>query len=186
MARFVGLDVSSVATGFAVVDMRPNGKLELVHTEIISTRGSDRMGKRLYQYTEALFALLNEYKPDYIIKEDIFSNRNIHSTQVLLKFTGVTEYVCYAYGIQTLFAYAPTTIKKNVAGDGRAGKDKVAEALDTYIPINYLEYTTDETDAIAAVLTHLNKVGKLVPRARIEEIESDIEFLKARGEYQEV
>lgn len=167
--RYLGLDVSSVATGVSVIDQRADGSLELIFSDIIVTKSTWTMGRRLLTYAEALQTLLDRFQPDIVVKEGSFSNGFIKATQVLFKFNGVTELMCAQYGIAKLPEVQPTTIKKNIAGHGRASKLDVAEGLLQYINLDLSTLNEDQTDSIGAVLTYIKLYGMLSPLTSIAE-----------------
>lgn len=169
--RFVGLDVSSVATGVAVIEQHPNGSLELLFSDVIVTRSTWHMGKRLLTFAEALQEVFDKYKPDIIVREGSFSNKFIKATQTLFKFNGVAELMTAQYGIAKLPEIAPTSIKKQITGNGKSSKGDVAEALLQYISIDLNDLTEDQTDAIGAVLSYIKLNGVLSTRERIIELE---------------
>lgn len=163
--RFLGLDVSSVSTGVSVIDMSAQGELTVVFTSNIITNSKDANGKRLRIFAEELTGILHEFKPDYIVKESTVVRMG---TQLILaKFDGVFDLVLELEGYPKAFQYAPTTIKKVVAGHGRASKDAVAEAIQKYTAVDVSEMTNDETDSIAIVLAHIGKAFTLIPKAEI-------------------
>lgn len=165
--RYLGVDLSSVSTGIAVIDREPDGELNLVFNTIISTNPKHYSGKRLVDFAEAYQWILDEYKPDFITKETTIARMG--TQHILLKFAGVLEMVSCNMGYQKVYEYAPTTIKKEVTGDGKASKEKLAEALLSYVDFNKEELIGDETDAIGVVLTHLSKTSTLLTKEAIAE-----------------
>lgn len=157
MVRYLGLDVSSVATGVAVVDRAPDGSLTKVVTDVITTSSKQEIGKRLVLFAETLQGFFDEYQPDYVIREETINNRA--SNAILFKFLGVAQFLACNNGHQKTFEYYPTTIKKEVTGAGRASKETVAKCAQQYFREDLSELTDDETDAIASILTHLSKTS---------------------------
>lgn len=164
--RFMSFDISSVSTGVAVMDQEANGNLTIVYTSNIITNSKDKTGKRLKIFAEEMTGLLSEFKPDYIIKETTICRNG--NQFINMKFFAAFELVLELEGYPRYFEYAPTTIKKVVAGHGRATKEAVAEAILTYTSVDVSDMTNDETDAIAIGLTHIGKTSILVPKADIE------------------
>lgn len=164
--RYMAFDISSVSTGVAVVDMAASGELSLVFSSNIITSSKDKTGKRLRIFAEEMTGLLNEFKPDFIIKETTIAR--MATQHIQLKFFAAFELVLELEGYPKYFEYAPTTIKKVVAGHGRATKEAVAEAIQLYTAVDVEDMTNDETDAIAIVLTHIGKTATLVPKAEIK------------------
>ena len=165
--RYFGIDLSSVSTGIAVIDREPDGALHLTHHNIISTNPKQYSGKRLVDFAEAAHYLLDEYKPDFIIKESTIARMG--TQHVLLKFAGVMEFLACNEGYDKIIEYAPNTIKKAITGNGKASKEELANTLLDYIDFDLNELIGDETDAIAVVLTHFAKTGTLYTKKQIEE-----------------
>lgn len=163
--RFIGLDVSSVSTGVAVIDMTAQGELTVIYSSNIITNSKDATGKRLRIFAEEFTGLLAEFKPDVVVKESTVVRMG--TQMILAKFDGVFDLVLDLEGYPKPYQYSPTTIKKTVAGHGRATKEAVAEAIQTYTAVDVSDMTNDETDAIAIVLCHIGKTAKLIPKAEI-------------------
>lgn len=163
--RYMAFDISSVSTGVAVLDMEANGNITLVFTTNIITSSKEKAGKRLRIFAEEMTGLLHEFKPDYIIKETTICRM---ATQFInLKFFAAFELVLELEGYPKFFEYAPTTIKKTIAGHGRATKEAVAEAIKAYTDVDVTDMTNDETDAVGIALTHIGKTATLIPKADI-------------------
>lgn len=155
MVRYMGLDISSVATGVSIIDRLPNGSLKLVAHDVISSSYKKEIGLRLVMFAETLQTFLDEYQPDFIIREETINNRA--SNAILYKFLGVVQFLARNNGYDKTYEYYPTTIKKTVVGHGRASKMAVAEECSKYFTEDFDGLTEDETDSIGAVLTHLIK-----------------------------
>ena len=171
--KLMSLDVSSTATGVAIMDIAPNGKLTLLETGLITTNYKRPIGERADKYIRDLFELLELHKPDEVVKEATFQNRNVRASILLNKWEGHTEYAVWNYGITHIPAYSPTAVKKAVTGNGRASKQLVAEMLSEFIDVDVEGDMLGEdiTDAIGVGLTHLHKQGRLFPRSIYEEME---------------
>lgn len=163
--RFMGFDISSVSTGVSVVDMAANGELSVVFTTNIITNSKDKTGKRLKIFAEEMTGLLNEFKPDFVIKETTICRNG--NQFINMKFFAAFELVLELEGYPKFYEYAPTSIKKTIAGHGRATKEAVAEAIQKYTEIDVTGLTNDETDSLGVVLTHIGKTATLIPKAEI-------------------
>ena len=95
------------------------------------------------------------------MRERAFS-RFSHETQTLNKVVGVTDMLCYQLSGGEFQEIAPTSVKKLVAGDGKAQKEAVAAALDAYIS-HHIFQTDDESDACAVGIAWLIQNGYLDP-----------------------
>lgn len=89
------------------------------------------------------------------MRERAFS-RFPHETQALFKAIGVADLVAWQAGKMVYNELAPTTIKKQLCGSGKATKQEVATALEAYVgKQNYA--TNDESDAVAVGITWLKQ-----------------------------
>ena len=85
----LGLDVSSSSTGWAVVDDR----LTLLECGLIAFKhgSQQRLGKRLNDFRIRLWDVLEKYKDvTYMVVEDTYMAKNVATTKLLNKFSGVT------------------------------------------------------------------------------------------------
>lgn len=163
--RFMAFDISSVSTGVAVLDQEANGNLTLVFTTNIITNSKDKTGKRLRIFAEEMTGLLNEFKPDFVIKETTICRNG--NQFINMKFFAAFELVLELEGYPRYYEYAPTTVKKVVAGSGKSSKADVAEAIQIYTDVDVSDMTNDQTDAIGIALTHIGKTSMLIPKAEI-------------------
>lgn len=157
--RVLSLDLALKTTGWAVIDVGEDNTLTLVDCGIIQTNPKQTHGERLREIRRGLEEIYLKYKVNTIAKERGFS-RFPTETQALYKTHGVTEELFADY---TVHDYAPTTVKKNVTGNGKAPKDKVAEAVKEWLklPEDFEFVTTDDSDAAAVAITHLIKTRRL-------------------------
>ncbi|ARO62434.1 Crossover junction endodeoxyribonuclease ruvC [Bacillus cereus] len=120
----------------------------------------------------AVWELLDAYQPDVFVKEGLALNfGRFRASEIVSKATGVVEEAIasdfYKEKHQVIYEYKPSTIKKEVAGHGKAIKDDVQEAVFLYFDKAHfphkvkrdgeIEYNDDATDAVGAILTHFIK-----------------------------
>ncbi|AFQ96233.1 crossover junction endodeoxyribonuclease [Listeria phage LP-032] len=159
----VGIDLSSVKTGVAIVERDAYGNCNLIETRIIITHSTWDIGRRLDVFEKAMLAIWEEFQPDIIVREGGFVHGN-RATKILYKFYGVLDHLYYEFrnGEKKMNVYMPKAVKKAVTGNGNSSKQQVADALPRWIHMdNPLEYSDDETDAIAVALTFLKDIEEL-------------------------
>lgn len=83
-------------------------------------------------------------------------------TQALNKVVGITDMLAFNLINAEIQEITPTTVKKLVAGDGKASKEEVAAALDAYFDHNIFQ-TDDESDACAVGIAWLIQNGYIDP-----------------------
>lgn len=169
MVRYIGLDISSVASGVAIVDKKPDGTLQLIAHDVIHTSSKQEIGKRLVVFAETLQTFFDTYEPDFVIREETINNR--YSNAILFKFLGVAQFLASNNGHPKTYEYYPTTIKKSLTGNGRASKADVANKCQEYFREDLSTLTEDETDAIASIITYLNSTSFATTIAHQEELE---------------
>ncbi len=82
------------------------------------------------------------------MRERAFS-RFPRETQALSKVVGIADLVAWQQSCAAFYEIAPTTVKKLLAGSGKAEKEAVALALECYL--GYQMYRTDDESDAAAV-----------------------------------
>jgi len=90
--KILALDISSVSTGYCVIN---DGRLLKSSLGTIATESKDNISKRLHIFRNAIIDLIEKHNPDKVICEDIFRGRNILTFKVLACFRGVALEVIY-------------------------------------------------------------------------------------------
>lgn len=99
---------------------------------------------------------MGEYTPFEVAIERGFTMHN-KSTQVIYRCHGVINELLHKY---PQFYYPPTTVKKIVAGNGRASKEELEEIIASKYP-NLSFDNDDESDAVGVGLSHLIEAHKV-------------------------
>ncbi len=186
--RYIGLDISASETGVTILDRGDfTGRLSLVwvgHIKTVPSQGTGAKkitftdGERLRTIRASLYEILDKFNPQVFIKEGQGADMDkFRSVSLVSKATGVVEECCQSWwGKQPLeiYAYPPSTIKKQVAGNGKADKEDVQKAV--FKVFDSVEYSfkmrklkgdkekrpywnDNETDSTAAILTYFKKEG---------------------------
>lgn len=152
--KILGLDLSMSCAGFAVIEI-DNGKPILIHTCHVKTNAKQTHGQRLIQIADYLRKLVEVYGVfNFVAREKGFS-RFANTTQTLFKVVGVSDLELAREGYTRIKDIAPTTVKKAVAGNGKASKEDVESGVRTWLGLSSeFKFTTnDESDAVAVALT---------------------------------
>lgn len=101
------------------------------------------------QILSEIYDLITELAVDVavFVREKGFS-RFPHETQALFKVVGIADLAAWRTCRTEFVEIAPTTVKKLLAGSGKATKEEVATALETYVG-NHKYEVDDESDALA-------------------------------------
>ena len=111
------------------------------------------------QILAEIYAMITELAVDVavFVREKGFS-RFPHETQALFKVVGVADLAAWTTCQTEFVEIAPTTVKKLLAGSGKATKEEVAAALETYVG-KYDYEVDDESDALAVGIGYLIQKG---------------------------
>lgn len=116
-------------------------------------------GSRFVMAERYIKYLLGNAKPKIVVYESVMRHIGTIAAHVYGGFEALIIMVAEQKDIP-YFKYVPTTIKKNVTGNGRASKEEVADAVRGFFP-NMKFRTNDESDAVAIAITGARKQGWL-------------------------
>ena len=153
MTKILGLDISSASTGHCIIN---NGRLVKSTVGTINPDSKKTYGERLQYFSEAIVKLLQKYKPDKVVIEDIFRGPNIKTFKTLAMFRGVCFFTIFnEIGINPI-SIMPTEARKMAGVDGITKDDGFNFVIKKYSFTKY-EFDThnDITDAIVLGLACL-------------------------------
>lgn len=152
----LGLDLSSVSTGWAVID----NSLALKDYGRIDFSAKKSIKERMIILAELIKEIILLYKPNLVIIEDTFISQNPKTSKLLNKLSGVAIYTCTVMlGVETPIALVyPNSIRSALFPNKKVDKKDIF----CYIKQKYklkLDFKTgnDITDAIAAAMYPLIK-----------------------------
>ena len=123
----LGIDPGTATTGYGYIQC--NGKsFEALSWGLIETNKENVKGKRLVNIYDQMSSLFKQLKPDAIAIEKLFFATNAKTAMNVGNAQGVMFY-CAAKANIEVFEYAPGTIKKMIAGNGRADKKDMQRSL---------------------------------------------------------
>jgi crossover junction endodeoxyribonuclease RuvC len=152
--RVLGIDPSSVATGYGVIQSEGNDHLVLAYGAIKPGRRLS-LPEKLLEIKIGIERLLSAYSPEEVAIENPFFGLNIKTAITLGQVRGAVL-VAVAGAATPLFEYSPLEIKKAVTGYGRAEKAQVGIMIRTLLRIEDETMEEDATDALACAFCHLN------------------------------
>lgn len=150
-ALILGVDPGSHKTGFAV--LRSRGRtLSVVDSGTIVLPSREDLSQRLATLQGRLEEVLTRNEPEVVAVEDLFTARNARSALALGQARGVILAVVGRRKLPVA-AYPPATVKKAVAGHGRAGKGQIQQMVRVLLSLDRLP-AQDEADAMAIAICH--------------------------------
>ena len=154
--RIIGIDPGSRYTGYGIVEKKGQQIIHLASGRINATSG-DSFAERLEIIYDGLEHVLDEWPADVSAVETIFTAHNVSSTIKLGQARGVALLALRHVELE-IFEYAPTLIKKNVAGHGRATKDQIIKMIQMRLDLR-TKLTEDAADALAVAVCHSQAAG---------------------------
>lgn len=148
-----GFDPGLNRTGYALVkDTTP---MTVLNFGIIAPAAKQPLQKRLDRIYREAGRLLDTYRPELVLVEEVYFSKNPQATLSI----GVVRGVLFAAAIQrdlTLASFSPSEVKLAVTGRGNATKEQV-----TYLTTRLLalpeEPAEDSADALALCVCYLNR-----------------------------
>jgi crossover junction endodeoxyribonuclease RuvC len=147
----MGLDPGSLNTGYGLVAAQ-NSQITLVAQGVIAAPGTWAFPQRLAHIHLGLLKIIEEFKPQGLAVENVFTHKNPASAFKLAQARGVAILAAALKEIP-VFEYTPSQIKNAVVGHGRAEKSQVAFMVKSVLRINE-ELAPDASDALAAAICH--------------------------------
>jgi crossover junction endodeoxyribonuclease RuvC len=153
--RVLGIDPGLNITGYGLVEDE-GSNIKLIEAGIIRTSSDMPIGDRLRKIYDSLSELIEEYRPEILVLEKIYSHYRHPVTAILMGHArGIVCLLCGKYNLQ-LINYASTHLKRSIAGRGRASKAQVAGMVKTLLKLKKLPQPEDVTDALALAISHLH------------------------------
>lgn len=151
--RVIGIDPGTRHLGWGVLT-RTGTRVEHVAHGVIDTDLDGSLADRLVEIDTELEAVILAHAPDVSAVESIFFSKNANSAAKLGHARGVILLRLARAGI-AVHEYAPTLVKRSVAGKGAADKKQVAMVMTAILRLPSPP-RSDAADALAVALTHLH------------------------------
>ena len=151
--RVIGIDPGTRHLGWGVLT-RTGTRVEHVAHGVIDTDLDGSLAERLVEIDTELERVIREHAPDVGAVESIFFSKNANSAAKLGHARGVILLRLARAGMP-IHEYAPTLVKRAVAGKGAADRKQVAMVMTAILRLS-APPRSDAADALAVALTHLH------------------------------
>ena len=152
--RVLGLDPSSVATGYGIIQADGSDYTVLAYGAIKPSR-RETLPRKLLEIKNGVESLISAYAPDEMAVENPFFGLNIRTAITLGQVRGAVL-VAAAGAAVPLAEYSPLEIKKAVTGYGQAEKGQVGIMVRALLRIDDEAMDENASDALACAFCHLN------------------------------
>ncbi len=148
----LGLDPGTRVVGYGLVEaLGPH--LRLVATGVLSAPKSAPVEQRLAKIAKGLSRLVADHRPLVAAMEDAFVRDDPRAALVMGEGRGALLAVLGEHGIPVV-SYPPASVKRSVAGNGRASKEQVSRMVGAILGAHGPLGPLDATDALAVAIAH--------------------------------
>jgi crossover junction endodeoxyribonuclease RuvC len=155
--RVLGVDPAAAGpTGFGVIES-DGRNCRLLHygaLRVGSRRQKESLGAALQDIHEALCKLIEEFLPQAMAVEGIFSALNVRTALRLAEVRGVVLLAAAQNNVM-VHSYSPREVKASVAGYGNADKRQMQAMVQALLKMTETPEPADAADALAVALCHL-------------------------------
>ncbi len=157
--RILGIDPGTATTGYGLVESNGNGESKVISWGLIDTDKDLLKERRLEIIYKQTLSLIKLHSPDVFVMEKIFFATNAKTVIAVGQAQGVLLLAASKTKVHVV-EYAPGTIKKVIAGNGRAKKKEVQKAVRKILGSKVKSAAHKKThfdnaaDALAVALTH--------------------------------
>lgn len=149
--RILGIDPGLQLTGYGVIEFDIR-KPRLLDAGVIRLDSKTAIAQRLVELETELESIVKEHRPDVIAVEQLYSHYAHPRTAILMGHArGVILLVAARHAIRTE-EYAANRIKKNLTGNGHAGKPQMQRAIQSLWNLDTPPDPPDVADALAVAL----------------------------------
>jgi crossover junction endodeoxyribonuclease RuvC len=160
--RILGIDPGIERTGYGVLELAAGvGAPRLVEAGVVRTRPADGLPERLLEIRAGLAAVLEEFRPDAVAVEELYSHYAHPRTAILMGHARGVAVLAAAEAHVPVVSYSATHIKKSLVGSGHAAKEQVQRAVQSLFNLREVPYPPDVADALAVALCHAYRAARV-------------------------
>ena len=152
--RVLGIDPGLTRCGVAVVDGAPGRTLSAVHIGVIRTEPDLAIELRLTAVAAGLNSLVDEFAPDAIAIERVFSQHNVRTVMGTAQAAAMGLLIAGQRDLPVAL-HTPTEVKAAVTGSGRADKAQVTSMVTRLLHLPGPPRPADAADAVAIAICHV-------------------------------
>ncbi|HEV2102282.1 MAG TPA: crossover junction endodeoxyribonuclease RuvC [Candidatus Acidoferrum sp.] len=155
--RILGVDpAASGPTGYGVIetDGRTFRVLHYGALRIAAKRQKSSAGACLHDVHALLCQLIEEFQPNAMAVESVFTALNMRTALRLAEVRGVVLLAAEQHGVEVR-SYSPREVKACVAGYGHADKKQMQLMVRALLKMEETPEPSDAADALAVALCHI-------------------------------
>jgi len=154
--RVLGVDPAAAgATGYGLVETDGRSYHSLGYGALRASRGRGSFAGRLREIHALIGRLVEEFRPDAVAVESVFTALNMKTALRLAEVRGVVMLAAAERSIP-VHSYSPREVKASVTGQGHATKHQMQQMVRTLLSLPQPPEPADAADALAVALCHLH------------------------------
>jgi crossover junction endodeoxyribonuclease RuvC len=159
----LGIDPGTRVAGYGLVAAEGT-RLRLVEAGVLRAPAGEPVERRLARIAAGLREVLRRHRPDAAAVEDAFVKVDPQAALAVGLARGAILAVLGELGIEVA-SCPPASVKRSVAGNGRASKEQVARMVAAILGVETLGAASDATDALAVAISRALALGRPRPPA---------------------
>ncbi len=162
--RILGIDPGVATIGFGLIEA-DRANVRLLQYGVITTPAKLPLSNRLFQISQDMSQLLDQFKPQEMAVEELFFSRNITTGIAVAHGRGVILLEAERAGVPA-YEYTPMQVKQAVAGYGGAEKRQVMLMTQRLLKMKNIPRPDDAADALAIAICHGRSATSLLNMER--------------------
>ncbi|MFF7596864.1 crossover junction endodeoxyribonuclease RuvC [Streptomyces mirabilis] len=172
--RVLGVDPGLTRCGVGVVEGVAGQPLTMRGVGVVRTPADAELGLRLVAIEQGIEQWLDEYEPEVVAVERVFSQHNVRTVMGTAQASAVAM-LCAARRGLTVALHTPSEVKAAVTGSGRADKAQVGAMVTRLLRLDAPPKPADAADALALAICHIwrapaqNRLQQAVAQNRLQQ-----------------
>jgi crossover junction endodeoxyribonuclease RuvC len=152
--RVLGVDPSVAGyTGYGVIEIDGGKRAQLMRVGALKLPSRATFAVRLREIHFLISGLVEQFAPDAVAVESVFTSLNMATALKLAEMRGVVLLAAAQAQIPA-HSYSPREVKASVAGYGAASKQQIQQMVKSLLDLPEIPEPADASDALAVALCH--------------------------------
>ncbi|ANW22082.1 crossover junction endodeoxyribonuclease RuvC [Streptomyces clavuligerus] len=152
--RVLGVDPGLTRCGVGVVEGEAGRPLAMLGVGVVRSSPDADLAGRLVAIEQGLERWLDEYRPERVAVERVFSQHNVRTVMGTAQASAVAMLCAGRRGIPVVL-HTPSEVKAAVTGTGRADKAQVGAMVTRLLRLDAPPRPADAADALALAICHI-------------------------------
>lgn len=149
--RVLAIDPGLTRCGIGVIE---SNSMSLISVGVLKSSSDLGIDQRLLEIDQQIRSWINQFQPDVIAVERVFSQANLRTVMGTAQVAGIALLAAAQFEIKVAM-HTPSEVKAAVTGSGRAKKDQVAAMVQRILKLKEIPKPVDATDALALAICHV-------------------------------